>query len=86
MLASTFLHGWVSRIVIPHMLISNSGVQVTSKMWTELCRLLSLLHHLTTICPPQASDLVEHSKIKEEYYIRILCQLYSGIILILFLD
>ena len=65
--AKILVSHWVSRFGVPQTLTSDRGLQFTSNVWFELCRILNIRHRQTTAYHPEANGLVErlHRRLKD---------------------
>ena len=52
-LAEAFISGWVARFGVPLTMTSDSGIQFSGALWSELCRLIGCNHQMTTAYRPQ---------------------------------
>jgi len=59
--ADAFIATWVARFGVPAHITSDQGRQFTSALWSHVCQLLGVQHHLTTAYHPQANGMVERS-------------------------
>ena len=62
-----FLATWVARYGVPSRITSDRGVQFTSAVWGDWCRLNAVHHVTTTAYHPQSNGMVErlHRQMKE---------------------
>ena len=68
-----FLRHWIAHFGVPGDLKSDSGLQFTSELWSELNRLLGISASNTTTYHPQANGLVErmHRELKTSLKARL---------------
>ena len=57
--AKAFFNGWVARFGVPSAVISDSGRQFESELWSDLCKLLGIKKYRTTAYHPQSNGMVE---------------------------
>ena len=64
---SAFINHWISRYGVPTHILTDRGLQFTSHMMQQLCKMLGIQIHHTTAYHPQANGMVErlHQMIKE---------------------